>query len=194
MRLLYPRLSLHQFAWMLLFGLVGALIAGAYGILHDQITMRLGVEYFSRFKLEQFHYLDASAPLHLNVMKIGFLATWWVGLFAGWFMGRVTLPHEPVKVAARRCAIGVGLMIMVAVIFAVGASIWAPTQLEDARIGNWSDMLSFYHIQDPLAFIRVGYIHNASYLGGLVGLISVLAWLRITRKPSPKIPARLPLS
>jgi len=40
----------------------------------------------------------------------------------------------------------------------------------------------------------VGYIHNASYLGGLVGLISVLAWLRITRKPSPKIPARLPLS
>lgn len=191
--LLYPRLSLHQFAWMLLFGLVGALIAGAYGVLHDQITVRLGVEYFSRFKLTQFDYLDASAPLHLNVMKIGFLATWWVGFFAGWFMGRVTLPHEPLKAAAQRCAMGVGCMIAVAVVFAVVADTWAPTSLADTRIGNWSDMLSYYNIQDPLAFIRVGYIHNASYLGGLVGLIGVLAWLRITRKPSPKIPARSPL-
>jgi len=152
--------------------------------------MRLGVEYFTRFKLSQFDYLDPSAPLHLNVMKIGFLATWWVGFFAGWFMGRVTLPHEPVKVAARRSTTGVGVMIAIAVIFAISANFWAPTSLEDTRIGNWSDMLSYYHIQDPLAFIRVGYIHNASYLGGLVGLTAVLVWLRITRKPPPKIHAR----
>lgn len=182
MNLFYPRLTLKQFGWMGVFGLVGAIISGVYGILHDQVTLRLGVEYFSRFKLEQFHYLDPTAPLPINTMKIGFLATWWVGLFAGWFMGRVTVPHEPITTAARRCTKGVGFMISIAIIFAVVGGFLAPTSLADARMESWSDMLAYYDIQDPLAFIRVGYIHNASYLGGLVGLVGVLLWLRATRK------------
>lgn len=186
MNLLYPRFPLRKFGWMLLFGLVGAVIAGAYGILHDQITFRLGPEYFTKFKQVQFHYLDPTVPMLLSVVKIGFLATWWVGLFAGWFMGRVALPHEPVKQAARRSLWGVGGMIVTAMVFAIAAGLWAPTSLTDSRMPHWEDMLATYHIEDPLAFIRVGYIHNASYLGGLVGLIGALIWLRTTRTSANK--------
>lgn len=182
MNLLYPKITFRQFGWMMIFGLVGSIIAGAYGIVHDQITFRLGPEYFTKFKLIQFDYLDSTAPIQVTVVKIGFLATWWVGLFAGWFMGRITLPHEPVKVAARRSLIGVGVMILTALIFACVADCLAPTSLKDPRLDYWHEMFAGYNIEDTLAFIRVGYIHNASYLGGLIGLIAVLIGLRLTRK------------
>jgi len=48
-------------------------------------------------------------------------------------------------------------------------------------------MLNIYDITDPLPFIRVGYIHNASYLGGFIGLLGALLTLRLTRKA--KMPA-----
>lgn len=51
MNLLYPRLTLRQFLWMTVFGFGGALIAGVYGILHDQVTFEIGPEYFTEFKI-----------------------------------------------------------------------------------------------------------------------------------------------
>jgi hypothetical protein len=42
MSLLYPTFTLRQFGWMMVFGLVGSLIAGIYGIIHDQVTFTLG--------------------------------------------------------------------------------------------------------------------------------------------------------
>lgn len=155
----------------MLFGAVGALIAGTYGIIHDQITFWLGPEYFTKFKFVQFHYLDTNAPAKLTVAKIGFLATWWVGFFAAWFMGRVTLPHLPLRVAARRCLRGVGLMMFIAFVFAFTAFWLAPTSLEDSRFDYWRPMLIAYSVDHPLEFVRVAYIHNASYLGGFIGLV-----------------------
>lgn len=181
MNLLYPRITLRQFGWMFVFGLAGSVIAGLYGILDDQVTFRLGPEYFTKFKFDQFYYLDRK-PVILTVAKIGFLATWWVGMFAGWFMGRITLPHEPVKIAARRSLRGVGMMVGIALLFAVVASQGSPRSLDDARIAGWKDLIYLCNVEDPLVFIQVGYIHNASYLGGLVGLIAALIWLRLTRR------------
>lgn len=189
MNLLYPRFTLRQFAWMFLFGLAGALIAGAYGIVHDQITFRIGPEYFTKFKRVQFHYLDPQAPMELTVVKIGFLATWWVGFFAAWFMGRITLPHEPLRKAARRSGWGVLAMILTAIVSAMIAYSIAPTSFEDPRLIHWTDLLNRYEITDTLGFIRVGYIHNASYLGGFLGLVGALIGLRLTRtRTSPSEP------
>ena len=189
MNLLFPRITLKQFAWMFLFGLAGALIAGAYGIAHDQITYRIGPEYFTKFKRIQFHYLDPQAPMPITVAKIGFLATWWVGFFAAWFMGRLTLPHEPLRNAARRSGWGVLIMILTAIISATIAYNISPTSFQDPRMAHWTDMLNTYDITDPLAFIRVGYIHNASYLGGFIGLLGALLTLRLTRKAKMPVTA-----
>ncbi|MCX6857258.1 MAG: hypothetical protein NTV80_20405, partial [Verrucomicrobia bacterium] len=112
MNLLYPTFTLRQFGWMFVFGAVGSVIAGLYGIIHDQITFTIGYEYFTEFKFHQFHYLDKSQPERLIVTEIGFLATWWVGFFAGWFMGRTTLPHLPLRVAAKLSLKGVGVMLI----------------------------------------------------------------------------------
>lgn len=181
MSLIFPSFTLRQFGWMLLFGVFGAVIAGIYGILHNQITFTLGYEYFTEFKFHQFHYLDKSQPERLVVAEIGFLATWWVGFFAGWFMGRITVPHLPLRIAAAQSLRGVLIMILTAVLFACAAYFIAPTVNEDPRMQHWEALLMPNDVIDSVAFVQVGYIHNASYLGGLVGLILALVWLRMSR-------------
>jgi hypothetical protein len=46
---------------------------------------------------------------------------------------------------------------------------------------NWDGMFAGREVIDIVAFAQVGYIHNASYLGGLVGLIVALVWMRWRR-------------
>lgn len=184
----YPKLTRQQAGQMFTFGLVGALIAGAYGMLHDQVTYRLGPEYFTKLKFLQFHYLDFQQPVRWVVAEIGFLATWWVGLFAGWFMGRVTLPHMPWKRAAGLCLRGVALMMLLALAAAATAWFIAPRDLADARMDAWDFQVVEYEVDDAVAFVQVAYIHNASYLGGLAGLIAALFWLKRQRAPHGEKP------
>ncbi|MFM2176067.1 MAG: hypothetical protein RL015_165 [Verrucomicrobiota bacterium] len=178
---LYPTFSFRQFAWMFVFGMAGSVVAGSYGVIHDQITFSIGYEYFTEFKFHQFYYLDQGQPERLLVAEIGFLATWWVGMFAGWFMGRVTLPHWNVSHAARLSAQGMAIMALTALSFAVIAYMIAPETNEDPRMPYWRNLLTVSDVIDSVAFVRVGYIHNASYLGGLAGLIGSLFWLRKRR-------------
>lgn len=185
MNLLYPRLTLRQFGAMFLFGLVGALIGGAYGIVHDLVTFRIGPEYFTKFKFIQFSYLDMSQPETATVAKIGFLATWWVGFFSAWFMGRMTLPHEPVQQAIRRSLRGVLMVMGGALLFAMAGFALAPASAHGQSLGYWQGMLDAYGIEDRAGFIRAGYIHNGSYLGGFTGLVAALVWLKRTRKAVP---------
>lgn len=186
MNLLYPRFTLRQFGWMMLFGLGGALIAGTYGIAHDQITFSIGPEYFTEFKFHQFFYLPKTQPERLIVAEIGFLATWWVGFFAGWFMGRLSIPHLPWRRAAKLSLKGVLLMMATCISFALIAYGWAPTRQEDPRMESWDGMFAGRDVIDSVAFAQVGYIHNASYLGGLIGLIVALVWMRLKRSRMTK--------
>lgn len=182
MNLLYPRLTLRQFLCMTVFGFGGALIAGVYGILHDQVTFEIGPEYFTEFKFQQFHYLSKTQPERIVVAEIGFLATWWVGFFAGWFMGRVSLPHLQLQKAARLSLKGVAVMMLTALVFATASYLMAPASSDDPRMDTWERMLAGRDVIDPVAFVQVAYIHNASYLGGLMGLIFALMWMRKARK------------
>jgi len=184
MNLLYPRFTLSQFGWMMAFGLGGSVIAGVYGILHDQVTFTLGHEYFTKFKFQQFHWLDQKQVERVRVAEIGFLATWWVGLFAGWFMGRVTLPRTTVGRAARLSLKGVLVMMGTALLFAAVAYFGSPQVSEDPRLQHWEPMLTHHDVIDAVSFVRVGCIHNASYLGALVGLIVALVWLRWASQPA----------
>jgi hypothetical protein len=58
------------------------------------------------------------------------LATWWVGFFAGWFMGRVTLPHLPTATAARLVLRAVAVMLGLALASGVAGGIFAPQDPE----------------------------------------------------------------
>lgn len=179
MSLLYPKLRLAWLPAILRHATVGALLAGIYGILHDQVTYSISQEYFTRLKFSQFHYANFGLPPRVFVAEIGFLATWWVGFIAGWFIARITVPGFPPDVAFRHTIRG--FMIMFSLCLASSIVGYVLGILHGADYSGWEALASMLGIINLPGFVRVAYIHNASYLGGLIGLIAALIHLRKTK-------------
>ncbi len=153
---------------MLGYGVIGALLAGLYGILHDQVTYSISPEYFTRLKFTQFHCADFGLPPRVLVAEVGFLA--------GWFIARITVPDFP-RAAAFRCSMR-GFLIIFA--FALTAAFvgYGLGLLHGPDYSGWESLASAVGIVDVPSFVRVAYIHNAGYLGGLMGLVAAIIYLR----------------
>lgn len=157
---------------------VGALIAAFYGILHDQITYSIGPEYFTRFKFRQFRYADFGWGNRAFVATIGVLATWWVGMVIGWFIARRLIPNQPRNYAYRQIMLAFAIVFLTATLCGLIGYLYGLWLGPDADYRRWTFMLDRLFVTDRWAFIRVGYIHSASYLGGLLGLILALVFIR----------------
>lgn len=187
--LLYPKLRLDLLPAMLGYAVLGALIAGFYGVLHDQITYSISPEYFTRLKFLQFHYADFGLPPRVFAAEIGFLATWWVGLIAGWFLARVAVPAFPQKKARSSVWRGFGIIFAGGFVAAVVGFLLGLRLGPDSDLSNWQNFTTTHGVVDLPSFVRVAYIHNASYVGGLIGLIVALFYLRRERKTLAPAPA-----
>ncbi len=176
--LLYPKLRLNLLPAMFGYAVLGAFIAGFYGVVHDQITYSISPEYFTRVKFLQFHYADFGLPPRVFVTEIGFLAAWWVGLIAGWFLARVAVPAFPQK-KARACVLrGFAIIFAGGFAAAVVGFLLGLRLGPDSALSSWKNFTTTRGVEDLPGFVRVAYIHNASYLGGLLGLIVALLYLR----------------
>src|ERR1043166_9744385 len=96
---------------MLGYALLGALLAGPYGVVHDQVTYSISAEYFTRLKFSQFQRADFGFPPRVFVAEIGFLATWCVCVLPAWFIARITVPSAPPAVAFGRPAGGFAIIL-----------------------------------------------------------------------------------
>ena len=174
-RLVIPRMPRKTVLPCFALAGLGALIAGAYGVIHDQITYTLSAEYFTNFKFIQFDYADPRYAFGLGnrwfVAVIGFLATWWVGAIAGWSLGRCSVMRDGTMLPIATVLRCFGLMIVSsAVCAAVGYFIGSLAKPPDYGVGSW---------ETSMAFDRVGMLHNGSYLGAVAGLvISIILVLR----------------
>jgi hypothetical protein len=185
LNLLYPSLSRHHLPLMLRMAVMGALIAGIYGILHDQVTYTISPEYFTDFKSEQFAWANFGWPIRVFVAEIGFLATWGVGFVAGWFLARLTVPHLPRAEALKRCYLGFGIVFAFALLGGLVGAGWGWSRMQDGDLGGWTSFARLYGVKDVRHFVWVAFIHNCSYGGGFVGLIAALLHARMTRKLIP---------
>jgi hypothetical protein len=172
MNVLYPRIRPALLPAMLGHAVLGGLMAGCYGILHDQITWSISQEYFTRLKFQQFHYANFGLPPRVFVAEIGFLATWWVGFLAAWFLARITVPAFPRATALRHGLRGLFIIFTFAVVAAIMGFIFG--LLHGPDYSSWEDLASTLQIRDLRSFVRVAYIHNAGYLGSLIGLITAI--------------------
>ncbi len=180
---LYPAAGGAEIGKAALLALAGSLIAGTYGIIHDEVTYTISPEYFTRMKFEQFRAADFGFPPRVFVAEIGFLATWWVGLIAAWFLARVALrkfEHPGRQVIKAMLAImGVTLVFGITGYF-VGPSLYAD-------LPGWSEALGKMGVTDPEAFHRVAGIHLGSYAGALAGALALMIRFILT-KPSVRLP------
>ena len=192
--LLYPKLRLDLLPTVVAYTLLGALIAGLYGVLHDQITYSISAEYFTRLKFLQFHYADFGFPPRVFVAEIGFLATWWVGLIAGWFLARIAVPAMSDKRARSSILRGFAIIFASAFAAALVGLLLGLRLGPDSNLSNWQGFTTTRGIVNLPAFVRVAYIHNASYLGGLIGLMVALLYLRRQRNKVAPVPVPCQLS
>lgn len=178
---------MKKFLVLLLIVVVTPLIAGLYGILHDQFTYTISPEYFTKFKYKQFGFEPAWFGGHRQtVAVIGFLATWWTGLFIGLIHGLVGLIHKNHNAMLKNIFKAIFITLVVTILTgligltlgkfyfaAAGVNWWLPEDLTDRK-----------------NFIAVGSMHNFSYLGGLIGLGVGIAFQIIwkSKKKKPMSP------
>jgi hypothetical protein len=171
LKYIVPRIPLADLPELLAVTLAGALIAGGYGVLHDQITFSIGPEYFRNFKFDKFSWADLGLGERIFVSCIGFLATWWVGAIGGWILARRILWTCPKRTAYRRIGAGFSLVFAAAALAGLLGYLYGLWRGPNADYSAWQPTLQHYRVSDVWSFMRVGYIHNAGYIGALVGLL-----------------------
>jgi hypothetical protein len=158
--------------------LVSTLLGGLYGIMHDQITYSISNEYFTKFKYAQFGFEPAwfggDRP---TVVVIGFLATWWVGLFIGALLGMVALLLPDAATMRKAIVRAVGVVYGTVVLAGLAGFFYGKYYLTTTGV-NWWLPDGLVHKSD---FITVGSIHNFGYAGGLLGLLFGIFYLLKTR-------------
>ena len=171
---LTPKIALADLPPMFGMAIVGAIIAGTYGILHDHVTYSISPEYFTKLKFQQFHYVDLGLGNRVFVSCIGFLATWWVGFVIAWFLARRLIPNQPRANAYRGILKGFVIVLGMGLLTGIAGYFYGGWLGPDADYSAWLPAVNRFQITDTFAFVRVAYVHNASYLGGLLGFIVAL--------------------
>lgn len=161
--------------------LASTIIAGIYGILHDQVTYSISREYYTLFKFEQFGINDwGVSDERIKAGIIGFLATWWVGLILGIFYAISSLflnSNKSLKVSLQAILLNIGI----AIIFGIVGYFYGALFL-NAESSNLFIPEGATNVQ---AYINVGSIHNFGYSGGFLGMvIGIFYQVRRTKKLS----------
>jgi hypothetical protein len=178
MNLIFPRFPLKDLPLIFSLTVLGAGIAGLYGIIHDEISYSISEEYFTKLKFNQFSYADFGFSVRVHVAEIGFLATWWVGFFSGWFLARYCSLHFSAELTIRYTLQGFAVILGCAFVFGLAGFVVGYYWLEGVHLLSWEGFQDRLGIDDLRDFARVGYIHNSGYLGALFGLLGEILYLR----------------
>ncbi|MCA9016010.1 MAG: hypothetical protein KDA77_11820 [Planctomycetaceae bacterium] len=158
-----------------------AFVAGLYGVIHDQISYTISPEYFTQFKFKQFRIPWGEQFPRLGAACVGFMATWWMGILVclplGLFGFRFSTPREMAQFLAKSFVI----VILVALTTGLLGLAIAYSIVNEETVGKYLQVVR-PRVTDPIQFIRVGFMHNASYLGGLTGLMAGIIYLHCARR------------
>jgi hypothetical protein len=167
--------------------LLSTVAAIAYGIVHDQITARLCVEYFTIGHPPLFH---TTSPTVLGLCW-GITATFGVGAVLGVFLALVSQSEGPPPVPVLHLFKSVlGLLA----VMATSASLAGVLGFELSRSSIICIPAGFAEAVPPSQhdrFMAVWFVHGASYLIGLLGASFII--LRIWRaRGRPRVISVLP--
>ncbi|MBX7241548.1 MAG: hypothetical protein K1X92_07355 [Bacteroidia bacterium] len=168
---------MNKFWVLILFLIISPIIGGLYGGLHDQFTYTISPEYYTKFKFYQFGLMDMGNEAifpnpRIEVFAVGFMATWWMGLPIGLILGLVGLVHSEWKDMFNVTIKAIIITITVAFITGLIGLGFGYFFLSNQPITEFENWYLPENLVDYKNFIRVGSMHNFSYLGGLIGLIS----------------------
>ncbi len=161
-------------------------LAGLYGVLHNQISYTVAPVYFHEFKFIQFH-IASEFHDRIGAAFVGVRASWWMGLLIGLPVGLVGIWVKGFKAmvsAQFKAAMIVVIVALLTGLVVLGAALMAfdATNLPVATIRG---------VSDPVAFAQAGAMHDASYLGGGIGMVVALVYLTVAVVRSHRTTTRL---
>jgi len=156
-------------------------IAGLFGAIHDQVSFTVSPEYFTKFKFIQFGMTHSEIPARLRASEIGFLASWWMGLPIGVLGSGLAFLHRAPKRMLRfglwSYLVLMGFAGAVALI-GLAYGFYATQHIDLREYHGWyipSDVMNLR------AFLCAGYMHNAAYIGGALGIVTAWVFHIITK-------------
>jgi hypothetical protein len=146
--------------------ILGSILAAViYGVVHDQFTVRICLEYFTIGHPPLFW---AYSPT-LLALSWGIIATWWVGLLLGiLFAASARMGRWP-KTEPRQLLIPILKLLLVMAIGSVSASIIGYTLARLKMIQLVGELSQAVPYENHAAFLSAGWAHGAGYLFGIIG-------------------------
>lgn len=148
-----------------------------YGIIHDQVTARICVEYFTIGHAPVFNTEDPT----LLGLGWGIIATWWVGVFLGVPLAAFARFGNRPKLPAASLIRPMSVLMVCTAILAMMAGCVALFAASRGWISLDPEMSARLAPDRHTPFLVDFWIHNTSYTGGLVGGVFVMGWVCRTR-------------
>jgi len=161
--------------------LLCTIAAIAYGIVHDQVTVRICVEYFSVFHPT---ILPLSSPT-LLALQWGIVATWWIGAAFGVLLSIAARggSRKPLNALDLRRKI-MSLLVCMSIASLVAGAIGFVLTKHGFFDLDW--IKTVLPPEKHAGFMADLWAHSASYLVGIVGGVIVCTQTYISRsKPNP---------
>ena len=166
-----------QFLLIFILCVVSAVL---YGIVHDQITARICVEYFTIGHPPVFH---TESPTLLG-LGWGVIATWWVGALLGIPVAiAARVGSRPKRSAASLIRPTCALLAVMAIIAAV-AGVVGYVLAKNGVVVLLEPLVSMVPPEKHVAFLADLWAHSASYLVGFIGGIVLVV---LTSKSRAKV-------
>ena len=140
-----------------------------YGIVHDQVTTRICVEYFSVFHPPIF---PTQSPT-LLALGWGVIATWWMGAFLGVLLAVAARAGSRTKVAGSELVLPIAKLLAVMGILASVAGLVGYILSSRATIAPPEWIASVLPQARHSRFMADWWAHNASYFVGFFGGIAL---------------------
>ncbi|TVQ02956.1 MAG: hypothetical protein EA381_02270 [Planctomycetaceae bacterium] len=145
-----------------------------YGVLHDQVTARICVEYFTIGHPPIFPTQD---PTWLGI-GWGVLATWWVGVLLGAPLATVARIGTAPRRTAGDLVRPVGLLIIVSAAVACGMGLIGWWAARNGWVFLVGDLAERVPPDKHLRYLAALWAHNGSYAAGFVGgaVLILMTW------------------
>lgn len=155
--------------------IIGVVIAGFYGAIHNQISYTISPEYFTKFKFQQFGYTDVKTPERIRAAFVGFDASWWMGIPIGFLIGIVGFIHRGYLRMLKISLQAMCVAVIFTLFFGFCGLIYGFIQTTNIGISEYSNWYLPDNIENVRRFLCAGYMHNSAYLGGVLSIF--VAWV-----------------
>jgi hypothetical protein len=163
--------------------LLSVTAAVLYGILQDQVTARVCLEYFTIGHPPVFRTDDPTAL----AFGWGIIATWWVGLGLGVPLVLFARLGRPPKMTARRLLKPAAVLLLWVGVAAFVAGVIGFLSAKAGWVSLVGPLAEKVPPEKHVAFLTDGFAHSAAYAAGFLGGVFLWAWTWRRRRKEGRV-------